>query len=113
MLERNTQRWVLLNCYWVSLSLQSTALLTLAIPTELSQIQPQEATFLLALLSSGSALLSTLIPPLAGAYSDAQHRRGIRRAPLIWLGGIVDLAGLLVMMSSWDPAGLAAGFRRR
>jgi hypothetical protein len=81
MLERNTQRWVLLNCYWVSLSLQSTALLTLAIPTELSQIQPQEATFLLALLSSGSALLSTLIPPLAGAYSDAQHRRGIRRAP--------------------------------
>ncbi|WP_158246122.1 MFS transporter [Sulfobacillus sp. hq2] len=86
-----------LAAYWFSLNMEGAALLTILIPMTLLQVSPVGHVGQLARIVSLAALFTMIVPPIAGAYSDRQKRRGKRRMPLMWWGTALNVGGLLMI----------------
>ncbi|MBX6350749.1 MAG: MFS transporter [Clostridia bacterium] len=95
--------------YWFSLNFQTAALITLVLPRLILGIEESGHAAQLARLAALSAAVGMLVPPVVGLFSDRMRLRGGSRDPVIALGSLVNLAGLLWMRhaSSLDELALA------
>lgn len=86
---------LLLNAFWVPLNFQASAILAIAVPAALLRLPGINHTAVLAVLASAVATVAMVVPPIAGAISDAARRRGGRRRGMIVTGALVNVAGLV------------------
>ncbi len=96
---KNYSVWksALQNGFWLPLFFQDTALPAIAIPAAVASIEPQNHVRVLAVIVALMSLVSMIVPPIAGAVSDALMRRGIPRRIPIWVGAAVDIASLVTL----------------
>ncbi len=91
--------FAVLNALWISLTVQDTALLTIAVPQAIAAFAPRYHVTALAFLVSVSSLVAMLVPPVAGAFSDAARRNGGFRRTWIIAAVAVDALALIVLSS--------------
>ncbi|HEY5339756.1 MAG TPA: hypothetical protein VIK27_01915, partial [Candidatus Aquilonibacter sp.] len=70
---------ILVNLYWIPLSLQEAALLAIAIPAALVRLAPAQHVEAYAVLASVIALVNVFLPWPLGALSDHLRGRGRTR----------------------------------
>ena len=86
---------VVLNVLWFALNAQSAALLPIVIPTQVvlfitaSQVGSAQQVLFLSWLMLGAAVISLLMPPLIGTFSDQTCGGFGRRRPYIVTGGLL------------------------
>lgn len=90
-------RFAALNALWISLTVQDTALLAIAVPSAIVALDPAHHVAALALLISVSNVAAMLVPPLAGWFSDRRRRGGGTRRPWIIVGVAVDVCALVAL----------------
>ena len=100
---------VALSAYWFSLNFESASLLTIVIPAALDRLALHAHTTTLAQLAVVGSFVAMVLPPLAGAVSDRIHRRGGQRRSMLLWGTLVNVIGLLGMLSAGSVASLAGG----
>lgn len=100
MISRSVKQQSLLNAYWIPISFQNSAILTIVVPAALLRFAPANHTVVLATLVSVAGVLAMGVPPIAGAISDHFRRKGVLRRPFILAGAVVNVAGLLWMSES-------------
>jgi len=88
---------IALNAYWIPLAVQEAALLAIAVPAALIHFAPTSYRSTYAVLASLNALVNTLFPPLAGAWSDWLRRSGHGRRIVVFIGAVLNIIGLLLM----------------
>src|SRR5215469_4252698 len=90
--------YAILNALWVSLTIQDTALMTIAVPSAINQLAPATHVESLAFLVAVANLAAMLVPPVAGWYSD-RHRResGGTRRTWVLTGTAIDIAALVAL----------------
>ena len=86
---------VLVNVYWLPLSLQEAALLAIAIPAALVRLTPENHVAAYAILASLISVVGVFLPWPIGALSDRLRGTGTPRQALAWLGAALNVAGLL------------------
>ncbi len=89
-------QYAILNALWISLTIQDTALMTIAVPAAINNLAPASHVESLALLVAVSNLAAMLVPPVSGWFSD-RHRRqhgGLRRRFVV-SGIAVDVLALI------------------
>jgi MFS family permease len=89
-------QYAILNALWISLTIQDTALMTIAVPSAINNLAPATHVESLALLVAVSNLAAMLVPPVAGWFSD-RHRRefgGLRRRFVV-AGIAIDVCALV------------------
>jgi MFS family permease len=97
---------LILNLLWFALNAETAALLTVVIPTQIllfapsSQVGSAEQATLLSWLATAAAIVSLLMPPLVGAFSDRTPGRLGRRRPYIILGGVLLVSGTPLLVDS-------------
>jgi MFS family permease len=99
MIARNFRGLVLLNAYFVPINLQSTALMTIAVPAAIKSF-PGDHVHIYAALASAAAAMAMIVPPFAGALSDRLKTRGVNRRPMILAGAALNCFALLWMISA-------------
>src|ERR1700681_3205097 len=97
MIARNVRGLLLLNAYFVPINLQSTALMTIAVPAAIRTF-PGDHVHLYAALASAAAAMAMIVPPFAGAISDRLRARGVNRRPMVIAGAALNCLALLWMM---------------
>jgi MFS family permease len=87
-----------LTVYWFGLNFHWTALLVVVIPSDILALVPQaeKGTALAGVLGWG-ALIAMITMPLAGALSDLSRHPLGRRRPFMVAGGLLNVAGLLLL----------------
>ena len=93
---KGVAQYAILNALWISLTIQDTALMTIAVPAAINNLAPATHVVSLALLVAVSNLAAMLVPPLAGWFSD-RHRRefgGLRRRFVV-SGIAIDVLALI------------------
>lgn len=95
--------------FWIPLHFQDTALIAISVPAAVVRFAPEDHVKVFAVLAALVSLVSMVIPPLAGAFSDRLRRRGVPRRAFILGGAAVDVA-CLVMMAEVRSLGLFAVF---
>ena len=93
-------RSILQNGFWLPLFFQDTALPAIAIPAAVAVLTPTDHVRVLALIVALMSLVSMIVPPIAGAISDALTRRGVGRRIVIWGGATLDVACLVMVSQS-------------
>jgi len=111
------KKQLILNVLWFPLNAETAALLTIVIPTQIllfvpsSQIGSAEQATVLSWLAMAAAIVSLIMPPFIGAFSDRTRGKLGRRRPYLLAGGLLLVAStpLLVNASTIDDflAGLA------
>lgn len=104
------RRQIGLSAYWFALNFQSSALLTIIIPTALDRLSRTDHTGQLARLAVLGAVIAMLIPPVTGVLSDRIRARGGQRRPMMFLGTTLNILGLAVAARASTIPGLTAGF---
>jgi MFS family permease len=97
VISRSVKQQSLLNAYWIPISFQNSAILTIAVPAALLHLAGANHTAVLAILVSVAGILAMAVPPIAGAISDHFRRKGMLRRPFILAGAVVNVAGLYWM----------------
>jgi MFS family permease len=97
VIARNVRGLLLLNTYFVPINLQSTALMTIAVPAAVRTF-PGDHVHLYAALASAAAAMAMVVPPFAGAISDRLRSRGVNRRPMVIVGAALNFFALLWMM---------------
>ncbi|SFV05377.1 Na+/melibiose symporter [Alicyclobacillus macrosporangiidus] len=85
------------NLYAFSLNFHTSALLTIVVPAALDRLTGPRHTQVLGQLAAISALVSMLLPLIAGIWSDSVKARGGKRRPFILYGGLLNALGLFGM----------------
>ncbi len=111
----NVREHLVLSFLWFSLNVQSAALLPIVIPTQiLLYITPgsvgnaQQATFL-SWLSTISACMSLIVPPIIGLLSDHTTSAFGRRRPYIAVGSVCLLFSVLILVKAGSAFVLLIG----
>ncbi len=91
--------YAILNALWVSLTVQDTALMTIAVPSAINRLTPATHVESLAFLVAISNLAAMLVPPVAGWFSDRHRRKtgGLRRRWVV-AGVAVDVCALVAIV---------------
>lgn len=99
-----------LSAYWFAVNVQSSGIFTILVPAALLRWFPRTPTALLGQLAALGALLSMVVPPVFGAWSDRARRRGRPRWPMVAVGTAGNVVGLGVMSQAgtldWYAGGL-------
>lgn len=90
------------NIYAFSLNFHTSALLTIVVPAALERLTGPRHTQVLGQLAAISALVSMLLPLIAGIWSDSVKARGGKRRPFILYGGLINALGLFGMYDTND-----------
>ena len=108
---KNYSVWksILQNGFWLPLFFQDTALPAIAIPASVATLAPGDHVRVLAVIVALMSFVSMIVPPIAGAISDALTRRGIPRRIPIWVGAALDVS-CLIMLSQVHTVGLFLTF---
>src|SRR5579872_1578484 len=93
----STRRSFVLNAFWVPLQFQDTALVTIAVPSALLHLAPQDHVHVFSVLAALMAFVSMIGPPIAGAVSDKLRRGGFGRRVPILIGAGIDAACLIAL----------------
>lgn len=88
---------MVLNALWAPLTLQDAAVTTIAVAAILLRMAPAKHTAVLATFVSLAAVVSMLVQPLAGAFSDYVRRAGGQRRTIVLAGVAIDGACLFLM----------------
>ncbi|HTU71396.1 MAG TPA: MFS transporter [Candidatus Baltobacteraceae bacterium] len=91
---------VLVNVYWLPLSLQEAALLAIAIPAAMLRLAPANHVAAYAILASLISLVNVFLPWPIGALSDRLRGDGTPRQALALLGAALNVAGLVLAASA-------------
>ncbi|MBV8531630.1 MAG: MFS transporter, partial [Candidatus Eremiobacteraeota bacterium] len=94
---REVGGWVMLNALWLPLTLQDTALMTIAVPAATISLAPGNHVFVLSVLASISALAAMIVPPAGGWLSDFLRRRGGSRRTFVAVGIVIDVVALVAL----------------
>ena len=86
-----------MNLFWIPLSLQDVAVMTIAVPAKIVQFSPADHVAKLAVIASTVGLATMIVPALAGAVSDRLRAAGIGRRGLILAGALVDAPVLCLL----------------
>lgn len=108
---KNYSVWksILQNGFWLPLFFEDTALPAIAIPASVATLAPGDHVRVLAVIVALMSFVSMIVPPIAGAISDALTRRGIPRRIPIWVGAALDVS-CLIMLSQVHTVGLFLTF---
>jgi MFS family permease len=98
-----------LSAYWFAVNMQSSGIFTILVPAALLRWFPRTPTALLGQLAALGALLSMVVPPVFGAWSDRARRRGLPRWPMVAAGTAGNVVGLGVMSQTDALAWYAGG----
>ena len=109
MKQYSVWRSILQNAFWVPLFFQDTALPAIAIPAAVAVLSPHDHVRVLAVIVALISFVSMIVPPIAGAISDALRRRGVPRRVPIFVGAAIDVA-CLVMLAEVHSLGLFMTF---
>lgn len=96
---------VALNALWVAVQFQEGALLAIVIPAVLLRIDPAGHVWALAALTTLAAVAGTIVPPIAGAFSDREQRRGGDRRIETGIALVVDalaIGALIFATKTWQ-----------
>lgn len=88
---------MLINLFWIPLSLQDVAVMTIAVPAKIVQFSPTNHVAKLAVIASIVGFATMIVPALAGALSDRLRARGSDRRGLILAGALVDAPALCLL----------------
>ncbi len=90
--------YAVLNALWISLTVQDTALMTIAVPSAVNHLAPATHVESLAFLVAISNLAAMLVPPIAGWFSDRHRRKtgGLRRRWVV-AGITIDVCALIAL----------------
>ncbi|HUA08297.1 MAG TPA: MFS transporter [Candidatus Acidoferrales bacterium] len=86
---------LLVNVYWLPLSLQEAALLAIAIPAALIRLAPLTHVATYAILASLINVVNVFLPWPVGALSDKLRGSGTPRQALALLGAVLNILGLV------------------
>jgi MFS family permease len=100
MMSARNATLVLVNLYWLPLSLQEAALLAIAIPAALLHLAPENHVVVYSVLASLINVISVFLPWPVGALSDRLRGRGTPRQALALLGAALNVIGLILAMSA-------------
>jgi MFS family permease len=95
---------VLVNVYWLPLSLQEAALLAIAIPAALVRLTPQSHVAAYAILASLISVVGVFLPWPVGALSDRLRGTGTPRQTLAFVGAALNVIGLVFAASTTSLA---------
>ena len=87
---------VLVNIYWLPLSLQEAALLAIAIPAALVRLAPENHVATYSVLASLINVVNVFLPWPVGALSDKLRGQGTPRQAIALLGAALNVAGLVL-----------------
>lgn len=97
--------------YWFGLNFHWIPILTVLIPLQVSRlVQPDRQGSRLALITGLGAIFAVLLPPLVGAGSDRLSTRWGRRRPIMAVGTLGNLVGLLLLLRADSYGWLIAGY---
>jgi len=99
-----------LSAYWFALSVQTSALLVIALPERLLRLAPSRHVEVLATLAALGAVVSMVVPPTVGHLSDRRREAGVRRRGLILFGSALNVTGLVGTMEAHTVLTLTATF---
>jgi MFS family permease len=97
---------LLLNILWFPLNAETAALLTIVIPTQIllfvpsNQIGSALQATVLSWLAMAAAIVSLVMPPLIGTFSDRTHGRLGRRRPYLLAGGLLLVASTPLLVNA-------------
>jgi MFS family permease len=104
---------ILVNVFWIPLSLQEAALLAIAIPAALASLEPREHVAYYAVLASIISLINVFLPWPVGVLSDRLRGRGSTREAVALAGAALNMAGLVLAGRShevtWFAVWIAVG----
>jgi MFS family permease len=89
--------WVMLNALWVPLTIQDTALMTIAAPSMILRLAPETHVATWAMVAAIAALSAMIVPPIAGWLSDRNRRSGGTRRAFVLAGVAIDVAALVAL----------------
>ncbi len=99
-----------LHAYGFAQNVETSALLTIVLPSAILDLQRGGHTAELAKLATLGAVVAILLPPFAGQFSDRLVRRGQRRGTLLRSAALANVVGLLVMVLARNIGQLTLGF---
>ncbi len=91
---------LLVNIYWLPLSLQEAALLAIAIPAALLHLAPATHVATYAALASLINVVNVFLPWPVGALSDKLRGKGTPRQAIALLGAALNVVGLVLAASA-------------
>lgn len=91
---------VLVNIYWLPLSLQEAALLAIAIPAALVRLAPENHVATYSILASLINIVNVFLPWPVGALSDKLRGKGTPRQAIALLGAALNVVGLALAISA-------------
>ena len=104
-------RHLALACFWFGINFHWIPILPVLIPYQVSQLLPRTSQGRgIALIFGLGAVFATLLPPLVGAYSDRLHTPWGRRRPIMAVGTMFNVVGLLILMLAPSYAVLLLGY---
>jgi MFS family permease len=101
---------LVLSFYWFSLNMQSAALIPIVIPLQILLFLPQgqvgnaQQAVLLGWISTVSAIVSVLLPPILGMLSDNTPGTWGRRRPYIAIGTLLLVVSALMLAVAGNVA---------
>ena len=91
---------LLVNVYWLPLSLQEAALLAIAIPSALVHLAPVNHVATYAALASLINVVNVFLPWPVGALSDKLRGKGTPRQAIALVGAALNVIGLVLAASA-------------
>ncbi len=89
--------FALVNALWISLTVQDTALMTIAVPSAVLALAPRNHIAALSLLVGCANFGAMLVPPIAGWFSDRARQKGGIRRSFVLAGVAVDVCALAAL----------------
>lgn len=89
-----------LSAYWFGTNFHWAVLLVIVIPSQCRQISPRSPAETQGAILGWGALFALVVPLLAGAMSDRCRSRFGRRAPFMFGGVLLNLAGLAILFAA-------------
>jgi MFS family permease len=100
----NLATLILVNVYWLPLSLQEAALLAIAIPAALVHLAPATHVATYSVLASLINVVNVFLPWPIGALSDKLRGKGTPRQAIALLGAVLNIVGLVLAAEAGSVA---------